>query len=248
MGYLCQQRNYFFSIPLKMGPTNFDEFAPFHIPCIFTDQTVGFMAKDSREHILEVSLMLFLHKSFKAVTMNEIVEKTGLSKGAFYHYFKSKEQVFEEVIKHFYNSLFVQDFRHFSQDSLEKFYKDYLKDIENKLSKVRKMVGAISQKEEWNINHYFLIFDAVTILPNFKKLNEQHVSKQIKAWRNIIRIARNNGEIRADLSDDQVAKMFVFMADGFGLNEILKTKRGNNFMFQKDIGKLWEGFYNLLKV
>jgi len=43
---------------------------------------------DTREHILKVAFNLFLLKSYKEVTMAELVEKTGMSKGAFYHYFK----------------------------------------------------------------------------------------------------------------------------------------------------------------
>ncbi len=43
---------------------------------------------NTREHILKVSLYLFLQKGFKEVTMREIVEKSEMSKGAIYHYFK----------------------------------------------------------------------------------------------------------------------------------------------------------------
>ncbi len=205
------------------------------------------MEKDSREQILEVSLMLFLQKSFKAVTMKEIVVKTGLSKGAFYHYFDSKEKVFEEVVNHFYKELFVQDFDSFSHESLRSFYEDYLNDISEKFQKVQRIGLSISAKEQWNFNHYFLIFDAITILPSFKKLNEEHVLQQIKSWKKIIRIARKKGEIKAKLADEDVAKMFVYLGDGFGVQEILKARISDGVQFQKDVRKLWDGFYSLLK-
>jgi AcrR family transcriptional regulator len=44
---------------------------------------------DSRTHILETAANLFMQKSYKEVTMKEIVDKTGLSKGAFYLHFRS---------------------------------------------------------------------------------------------------------------------------------------------------------------
>ena len=56
------------------------------------------MVNTTKEHILNVCTHLFLQKGFKEVTMKEIVEKTGMSKGAIYHYFNSKEQLFLEVI------------------------------------------------------------------------------------------------------------------------------------------------------
>jgi len=203
------------------------------------------MSKDSREHILEVSLFLFLQKSFKAVTMKEIVERTGLSKGAFYHYFESKEQVFEEVIHHYYKGLFVQKFSAFSHDSLKAFCEDYLKDIDEKFFAVRKI--GLSYQEAWNLNHYLLIFDAISILPSFRKLHEENVREQIKAWKKIVSIARKNGEITATLPDEQVAQMFVYLSDGFGMNFILKNDISNMQKFRKELRKLSIGFCNLLK-
>lgn len=49
--------------------------------------------------ICQEAFKLFLQKNFKEVTMNEILEKSGLSRGTFYYYFKSKEQLYEEVIQ-----------------------------------------------------------------------------------------------------------------------------------------------------
>lgn len=202
------------------------------------------MPKDSRDHILEVSLLLFLQKSFKAVTMKEIVERTGLSKGAFYHYFESKEQVFEEVIHHYYKGLFVQKFSKFSHDSLKAFCEDYLKDIDEKFFTVRKI--GLSQQEDGSLNHYLLIFDAISILPSFRKLYEEDIQKQIKAWKKIVSIARKNGEITTTLPDEQLATMLVYLGDGFGMNFIFKNDMSNVQKFRKELRKLWTGFYSLL--
>ena len=72
---------------------------------------------ETKEHILKVSFLLFLQKNFKDVTMNEIVEKTGMSKGAFYHYFKSKEELFEDIINEYYLNEWVIDYDKLNKDS-----------------------------------------------------------------------------------------------------------------------------------
>ena len=96
--------------------------------------------KDTKEHILETVFILFLQKSFKAVTMQEIVKQTGISKGAFYHYFTSKEQVFEEIVNQYFMRLVDMGFDQFSTDSLQAFYTDLLHvfDSQNKLMKQMK--------------------------------------------------------------------------------------------------------------
>ena len=145
---------------------------------------------DAKEHILLVSLNLFLHKSFKEVTMKEIVEMTGLSKGAFYHYFKSKEEVFEEVINHFYSELILTDYSKFSKTSLFQFYTDSLKEKKDKFQTSK--IANSHQENSFSSNHYFLIFDAMKMLPGFKKQRAEQQKDEMKAWIKMIRIAKKN--------------------------------------------------------
>jgi TetR/AcrR family transcriptional repressor of nem operon len=107
---------------------------------------------DSRELILNTSLKLFLQKSFKEVTMKEIVAETGMSKGAFYHYFSSKEQVFEEVIRFFYGGVMAVDYPSFPKDSLYQFYHSYL-DHMDKQMREEKFLSDKNGKSEFNMNY-----------------------------------------------------------------------------------------------
>ncbi|WP_313339817.1 TetR/AcrR family transcriptional regulator [Sedimentibacter sp.] len=50
-----------------------------------------------KQHILNVAMELFYEKGYDNTSINAIIENVGVSKGAFYHYFKSKEDVLEAV-------------------------------------------------------------------------------------------------------------------------------------------------------
>jgi TetR/AcrR family transcriptional regulator, transcriptional repressor for nem operon len=193
---------------------------------------------DAREHILNTSFRLFLQKNFKEVTMREIVEKTGLSKGAFYHYFESKEQLFEEVVNHFFLTLTSIDFDSFSHASLGEFCKDYLKFLATQ-SEIYTSEGADSGS-----NLFTLIFESMKIVPGFKKKFRAAEEKEIDGWRRIIKIARRNDEITSEMSDEEIAKIFIFINDGAGIRMIID---GKNKKMAKEIKVLWEGFYNQLK-
>jgi AcrR family transcriptional regulator len=54
---------------------------------------------DTRRHILNTALRLFLEKGFKEVSYTDLVGRTGLSKGAIYHHFHSKEELLTGVIE-----------------------------------------------------------------------------------------------------------------------------------------------------
>jgi AcrR family transcriptional regulator len=50
-----------------------------------------------RDEILDVAQRLFAHQGYDATSVNEIIVAVGVSKGAFYHHFESKEDLVEAL-------------------------------------------------------------------------------------------------------------------------------------------------------
>lgn len=56
--------------------------------------------ENTKEKILEVATNLFLEKGYKQTRISDIINGLdGLTKGAIYHHFESKEDIFEAVVK-----------------------------------------------------------------------------------------------------------------------------------------------------
>jgi len=55
----------------------------------------------TRQHIREKAYRLFAEKGFKEVTMKDICEMTGLSRGGLYRHYESTEQIFLEIVNEF---------------------------------------------------------------------------------------------------------------------------------------------------
>jgi AcrR family transcriptional regulator len=53
---------------------------------------------DTKEYIIDQAYTLFLSHSYEAVTISDISKAVGLTKGALYHHFINKEEVFKAVI------------------------------------------------------------------------------------------------------------------------------------------------------
>ena len=51
----------------------------------------------SKEKIMNAAGEVFIQKGFDTATMQDIMEKCGLSKGAIYHHFKSKEEIMQAL-------------------------------------------------------------------------------------------------------------------------------------------------------
>jgi AcrR family transcriptional regulator len=52
-----------------------------------------------KAEILDAAEKLFIEKSYERASVNDIIKSVGLSKGAFYYYFKSKEEVLGEILE-----------------------------------------------------------------------------------------------------------------------------------------------------
>jgi TetR/AcrR family transcriptional repressor of nem operon len=57
--------------------------------------------KHDREEVIRMGLELFRKVGYSALGMDEICQKTGMTKGAFYNAFKSKEQFLLETIAYY---------------------------------------------------------------------------------------------------------------------------------------------------
>ena len=56
-------------------------------------------ADDRPDEVLDAALRLFVRKGFAATKVEDIAHAAGLSKGAIYRYFSSKEEIFESLVK-----------------------------------------------------------------------------------------------------------------------------------------------------
>ena len=55
--------------------------------------------KNTRAKILQTSLELFSQRGYEKTSIQNIIDNVGISKGGFYHYYKSKEDVLEDICR-----------------------------------------------------------------------------------------------------------------------------------------------------
>jgi AcrR family transcriptional regulator len=60
--------------------------------------------KQTVENIVGIAAKLFMEKGYERTTMQDIVNELGMSKGAIFHHFKSKEEIADAVINRYSDS------------------------------------------------------------------------------------------------------------------------------------------------
>ncbi|WP_085524745.1 TetR/AcrR family transcriptional regulator [Tuberibacillus sp. Marseille-P3662] len=79
--------------------------------------------KEKEKLIIEAAIKLFASKGFTATSVQEIVQESGMSKGAFYLYFKSKDALLFAIFTYYYERIQnkIQDIENKNLPSREKF-------------------------------------------------------------------------------------------------------------------------------
>jgi AcrR family transcriptional regulator len=198
---------------------------------------------DAKSHIIQIALKLFLQRNFKEVTMKEIVEKSGLSKGAFYHYFESKEKLFSEIIDLFYDNIASARNDKTIDVSLYSYYNENLETM-NDFSLFQIDKNSSPDDNFFSINFFALIFDALKLFPEFRDRMEEYHKKEMENWVTVINNAKQNKEIKLTIPSEHLAKLFIFSGDGLTLNLTLKGSVEN---MKQEIRLLWDNIYASVK-
>lgn len=170
--------------------------------------------KDNRMHILATAFKLFFQKGFKEVTMSELVKESGLSKGAFYHYFNSKEELYnhsmEMFMDHYLNNFSLEYKGHLT-------LRENLKTLYSEFSPITEQLNTSTQEAAETLSNYLIFLQSLMRKEEFRKKMEiynRNFTLEFSEW---IKSAQQRGEIRQELNPVLLAKHLTSLMKGIGI-------------------------------
>ncbi|MCX6249269.1 MAG: TetR/AcrR family transcriptional regulator [Bacteroidetes bacterium] len=163
--------------------------------------------KDTREYIIDEAYKLFLNHSYEAVSISMISDSIGFTKGALYHHFRNKEELYRAVIdKHFPITSLTVDVDNISMEEYTSLCIDH----------THKILKAIFGNEETFIpvNYLSLIADCFRHYEGFSENKSQVIDKAVKDVEIILRNAIKRGEVRSDINVKVVALQYFSLSIG----------------------------------
>jgi len=197
--------------------------------------------KDTKEFILKTAYYMFLRNNYEAVTMSKISSATKLTKGAIYHLFASKEELFKSVVdKYILENKVPRPSKH---DTLKEFIELSTQQMKDKISDDSAQVKDLKNTEF--IHYLSFIVDTIQYYPGFKNIGQKFFKEGMKFWKILLEDAMKKGEIRKDLDTEAIAMNFLSIHFGIGSNMILTNSIEYAFDMYK---RQMEEQYKLLKI
>jgi len=108
--------------------------------------------KERQYQIMDAAMKVFTKKGFSSARMDDIVEESGLSKGAIYHYYEGKKDIFLSLIDHWETQTFP-DF--YSRDGKDRTAADTLRNFAKEIINVFKKRSYVfhAEVEFWSLSN-----------------------------------------------------------------------------------------------
>ncbi|MEJ2355616.1 MAG: TetR/AcrR family transcriptional regulator, partial [candidate division WOR-3 bacterium] len=167
----------------------------------------------TKDKILRTSFDLFLKEGFTDVSINDIIKKGGFSKGGFFHYFKSKDHLFKEIIQSFIIPYIEITARNISGKNKATY--DKLKAFFGLISNYDELIRSITNDEAIDGRSLYLLM--MEALKKFSYFREQYSEIFLTIYdliREQLAEGKKKGEIRKDLDLEAVSYEILISYEG----------------------------------
>lgn len=201
-------------------------------------------ASDTRGLILKTALQLFLKKGYKDVTYNDLIEKTGLSKGAIYHHFTSKEDLLASVFE-----FLLEATKQPAVDGLENKIKDvesfkklFIAGKKEQIAGFKKMMGTKSFK----INKLLFFLEAINENEKLKKVIEELMGQEISFLEQCFEGLRKHKQLPKGKDPKQMAGCLFWMLQGAEMKLFLGQNNELEENFINGYNKTINDFFSII--
>lgn len=170
-------------------------------------------SEETHNHILDVANHLFSKSGYDATGVAEICQAAGVSKGAFYHHFPSKQAVFMELINMYMNGIEVG----FNQ------MRQQIQDVPQAILQMAEMVGSLFQTADIHLPIFLEFWSQANHDPQVWEATVSPYHRYLSYFAEMVQEGINQGSIR-EVDPQQTARVIVSLAVGLLMESLFNPQ------------------------
>ena len=196
---------------------------------------------DLKDEIVNKSFFLFLNKGYKACSLKDLESATRLTKGAFYYYFRSKEEILKAGIDKYLSVIGDISETEFLQiGSLKRYIDVIMEQKERSAETLLRMFDFFIIE----VAFFQLVLEVSSLFPEYRSRIDELSKGRLSRWEFMILKAKQQGEIDITLDTSVLARNLMSVSTSM-LNIELGTEN-MSFVFS-DMRMQFEQYYLLIK-
>lgn len=166
------------------------------------------MDPNTFQNILSTTEQIIKEKGCQQTTLQDIMERTGLSKGAIYHYVKSKDELFGKILLNY-----MEETNHHFHEAAQQ------QQVPNIQGPIEAIMASYTKKDASNEILIYLLSQQhnIKIKKVLDELYENSVSLSV-SW---IRYGQQHGVIPADIDAESLASMLITYSYGLRVRQLI---------------------------
>ncbi|KAA0564538.1 TetR/AcrR family transcriptional regulator [Rossellomorea aquimaris] len=169
--------------------------------------------KRTKQLLLEATKELVREKGCSKMTLNDIIERTGLSKGAIYHYVKSKDELLALVLEERLED--IND-RFFAEVNKGK------KELKGPLQEIIKKLPSLQDPFD-PTNRIFIYLLGQNDQPDVSEVIRRFYEQVIQLSKQWIVAGQKAGVISLSVNADKTAELFILISYGFRMRSAISS-------------------------
>lgn len=194
---------------------------------------------ESKQRILRSALRIFLKKGYKATSIKDIMDESQFTKGAIYHHFSSKEELFLETIDLLFQTFAEWEVELYKdQNSLQEILLRYFQS----LGEIRTFIHSLAGDDNVNeFNLYQLMMEAFINFPEMREKHRLTHQENNNRFIALLRTAQQEGVIRTEIECETLALMINALGEGTLMYHILNEPIDLTEIGGKIFTNIWNG-------
>ena len=161
---------------------------------------------ETKDRITLTAFDLFIERGYNSVSVREIVEKAGISKGAFYHYFPSKGKLLETVMDMYFLTYYNQvlevlnDKRISGKDKFRRIVELYNPLKYNASNLLNKSSSADMSSKDAENSYLLMVSEGIKEFPVIRGKISDLMRRLIAGYERMLIQAKNEGDLPASIN------------------------------------------------
>lgn len=194
-----------------------------------------------KDEIVNKSFFQFLNRGYKACSLKDLEQATGLTKGAFYYYFKNKEEILKAGIDKYLSVISEMSESEFLRiGTLKEYINEVVERKEKSAARLQEMFDFFIIE----VSFFQLVLEVASVFPEYRERINELSKNRLSRWEYMILKAKQQGEIKVALDTSVLARNLMSVSTSM-LNIELATEN-MRFTFS-DMRMQFEQYYLLIK-
>lgn len=194
-----------------------------------------------RDDIVNKSFIQFLNRGYHACSLKDLERATGLTKGAFYYYFRNKEEILKEGLDKYYavtEEIGEEEFRQIG--SLKEYINIVLEQKERSATQSMQLFQAFIIE----VLYFQLVLEVSDLFPGYRQRIHELSQSRLSRWEHMILKAKQQGEINEKLDTSLLARNLMSVSTSMLNIELMESDLKYQF---SDMRMQFEQYYQLIK-